>query len=129
MGTERRTLTLTRLKISITDSNTILTGMISNASLVVMRALILVLNAMAASEWDSVSGGMFSAVQVSKAAVMQDTRGGSCQVMKQAIDMYAHVKEGWEKVGLICKRRLGLIGRSQLESTPEPFKHPGGLSR
>jgi len=34
--------------------------------------------------------------------------------------MYVHAKEGWEKVGLIRRRRLGLIGQSQLKSTPEP---------
>jgi len=57
------------------------------------------------------------------ASRMQVTRGGSCQVMKQAIDMYVHAKEGWEKVGLICRRRLVLIGQSQLKSTPEPKSH------
>jgi len=71
-GTERRTLTLTRPKIPITDSNTTLIGMISIASLATVRDSIPAFNAAAASEWDLVLRGMFSTVQDSKVVVIQD---------------------------------------------------------
>ena len=98
----------------MTDSNTILTGMVSNASLMVVRVLILVLNAAAASEWDSVPWGMFSAVQVLKAAVMQDDgrwgvggtreRKWTVEYLGTGVAHGPHIANTvWESPGVCCQ--------------------------
>jgi len=57
---DRRTLTLTRPKIPITNSNTILTGMISTVSLAAVRDSRPAFDAAAASEWDLILYGIFT---------------------------------------------------------------------
>ena len=61
-GDRTRSLTLTRLRITITDSNTVFTGMISKVSLAAVRVSILAFNTAAVAERDPTLGGSKSAM-------------------------------------------------------------------
>lgn len=78
---EAKTLTLTRAKILITDSNTAFTEAISTTSLAALRALISAFNAAHVAERAPTSGRVSPAAQGSKVVMIQS--GGEMGVGKR----------------------------------------------